>query len=58
MLETISSYLNTGRLLAEISVFISCAMSLAVFNITPHIENGMPVIPDLTQTTGVIRYAV
>jgi len=45
-----------GRVLADISVFISCAMTLAVFNITPYVENGMPVTPDLTQSTGTISH--
>ncbi|KAK2461242.1 hypothetical protein APHAL10511_006769 [Amanita phalloides] len=42
-----------GRLLVDTSVFLSCVMTLAVFNITPYMENGKAVIPDLDQCTGI-----
>ncbi|KAF8348622.1 cytochrome P450 [Amanita rubescens] len=45
-----------GRVLADVSVFLSCAVTLAVFKITPHMENGKPVMPDLTQSTGTISH--
>ncbi|KAF8624702.1 hypothetical protein AX17_007033 [Amanita inopinata Kibby_2008] len=45
-----------GRVLADASVFITCAMTLAVFNITPHVEDGKPVMPDLKQTTGTVSH--
>ncbi|KAF8635472.1 hypothetical protein AX15_000445 [Amanita polypyramis BW_CC] len=45
-----------GSALADISVFISCAMTLAAFNITPLIEDGKPILPDLKQSTGVISH--
>ncbi|KAF8624474.1 hypothetical protein AX15_005857 [Amanita polypyramis BW_CC] len=45
-----------GRILTDVSIFISCAMTLAVFNITPYTKDGKPVIPDLEQTTGVLSH--
>ena len=55
LIVDINSSLFIGRVLADISVFLSCAMTLSVFNITPHMENGTPIMPDLTQSTGTIR---
>ncbi|KAK2461240.1 hypothetical protein APHAL10511_006767 [Amanita phalloides] len=45
-----------GRLLANMSVFLSCAMALAVFDITPYMENGKAVMPDLDQRTGIVSH--
>ncbi|KAF8623889.1 hypothetical protein AX15_006144 [Amanita polypyramis BW_CC] len=45
-----------GRILGDVSTFISCAMTLAVFDITPYTKDGKPVIPDLEQSTGVISH--
>ncbi|TFK75549.1 cytochrome P450 [Pluteus cervinus] len=45
-----------GRLLADISVFLSCAMSLSVFDISPHIENGVPVLPIQDQLPGIVSH--
>ncbi|KAJ7156841.1 cytochrome P450 [Mycena crocata] len=42
-----------GRVLADASVFISCAMALAVFNISKHPDGGKI---DLEQTTGTISH--
>jgi hypothetical protein len=42
--------------MAEASVFISCAMSLAVFNISKAIENGVVIEPVHEQLPGIIRY--
>ncbi|KAJ7132207.1 cytochrome P450 [Mycena epipterygia] len=42
-----------GRVLADASVFISCAMTLAVFNISKHPDGGEI---DLEQTTGTISH--
>ncbi|KAJ6561174.1 cytochrome P450 [Mycena vulgaris] len=42
-----------GRGLADASIFISCAMALAVFNISAHPEDGAI---DLEQTTGIISH--
>ena len=44
-----------GIHLADISVFISCALSLAVFDITKCVENGVVVEPVHDNTTGTIR---
>jgi hypothetical protein len=41
--------------LADASLFISCVMSLAVFDISKCIENGQVVIPVHENTTGTIR---
>lgn len=47
--------LSTGRILADASIFISCAMTLAVFNIEKFREGDLVLEPDLEQTTGTIR---
>jgi hypothetical protein len=44
-----------GRLLADASLFISCAMTLAVFIIKPT-EDGAPV--DSEQSTGIIKFVL
>ncbi|KAJ3509588.1 hypothetical protein NLJ89_g5139 [Agrocybe chaxingu] len=43
-----------GRVLADASVFLSCATSLAVFNITKLTENGETITPIHEQLTGSI----
>ncbi|KIK64105.1 hypothetical protein GYMLUDRAFT_40354 [Collybiopsis luxurians FD-317 M1] len=45
-----------GRVLADASVFISCAMALAVFNISKYSEDGKIIEPDTDQTTGTISH--
>ncbi|PFH50869.1 hypothetical protein AMATHDRAFT_60362 [Amanita thiersii Skay4041] len=45
-----------GRLLADTSIYMACAMSLAVFDITPHIENGKAIMPNMEQSTGTISH--
>lgn len=37
-------------MLADASVFISCAMALAVFNISKYTEDGVVVEPDTDQS--------
>ena len=44
-----------GKVLADASVFISCAMVLSVFNVTKYSENGRIIEPVVDQTTGTIR---
>lgn len=44
-----------GLNLADASVFISCAMTLAVFDITKAVENGDVVEPEVEYTSGTIR---
>jgi hypothetical protein len=44
-----------GRHLAEISIFISCVMVLAVFDISKAVENGVVDKPVHENTTGTIR---
>lgn len=44
-----------GRHLAEISIFISCVMALAVFDISKSVENGIVNKPVHENTTGTIR---
>lgn len=41
--------------LADVSVFVSCALSLAVFDIAKCVENGVVVEPVHDCTTGTIR---
>ncbi|KAJ3977109.1 cytochrome P450 [Lentinula raphanica] len=45
-----------GRVLADASVFISCAMALAVFNISKYSEDGVIIEPDLNQSSGTISH--
>ncbi|KAK0204608.1 cytochrome P450, partial [Desarmillaria ectypa] len=42
--------------LAEASIFISCAMVLAVFDISKYSENGVIFEPDMEQTTGTVSH--
>jgi hypothetical protein len=42
--------------LADASLFISCVMSLSVFDISKCVENGQVIIPVHENTTGTIRY--
>lgn len=44
-----------GLNLADASVFISCAMSLAVFDIAKAVENGVEITPVVDNTPGTIR---
>ena len=44
-----------GRILVEDSIFIACAMTLSVFNITKYCtQDGIVVEPVVGQTSGVI----
>ncbi|KAL9709236.1 hypothetical protein Ac2012v2_007590 [Leucoagaricus gongylophorus] len=45
-----------GRVMADASVFISCAMTLAVFNISKYVEDGRVIEPIVDQTTGIISH--
>lgn len=45
-----------GLNLADASVFMSCAMALAMFDITKVVENGNVVEPAVEYTSGTIRY--
>ncbi|CAA7266287.1 unnamed protein product [Cyclocybe aegerita] len=45
-----------GRVLADASLFISCAMSLAVFEITKFAKDGLIYTPTPEQTTGTISH--
>ncbi|KAF9076562.1 cytochrome P450 [Rhodocollybia butyracea] len=45
-----------GMHLADASVFISCAMSLAVFDISKCVENGVTVEPVNDRTSGTISH--
>ncbi|KAK0501166.1 cytochrome P450 [Armillaria luteobubalina] len=45
-----------GRVLADASVFMSCAMVLAVFDITKYSENGVVLEPDREHTAGTISH--
>jgi cytochrome P450 len=44
-----------GLNLADASLWISCAMSLAVFDITKAVENGVEITPMVDSTPGTIR---
>ncbi|KAJ3503678.1 hypothetical protein NLJ89_g8325 [Agrocybe chaxingu] len=44
-----------GRILADASIFLSCAMSLAVFDISKSAGDDIPFTPPHEQTTGIIR---
>lgn len=41
--------------LADASVFISCATSLAVFDVEKKVDNGVTIYPVHEQMTGTIR---
>ncbi|PCH44805.1 cytochrome P450 [Wolfiporia cocos MD-104 SS10] len=45
-----------GLHLAEASIFLSCAMSLAVFDISKPVKNGVVVEPDIEYTSGTISH--
>jgi len=45
-----------GRVLADTSLFISCAMSLAVFDIGKYSKDGVVVEPVVEQKTGTISH--
>lgn len=47
-----------GLHLAEASVYLQIVMSLAVFDITPVIENGVPFLPEHENTDGTIRKVI
>ncbi|KAK0491993.1 cytochrome P450 [Armillaria luteobubalina] len=45
-----------GRMLADNSIFIVCAMVLATFNILKYSENGVVFEPDVKHTAGNVSY--
>ncbi|KAK0215676.1 cytochrome P450 [Armillaria fumosa] len=45
-----------GSHLAEASLFICFAMSLAVFDITNAMENGVPIVPVYESTSGIVSH--
>ncbi|KAK0185225.1 cytochrome P450 [Armillaria mellea] len=45
-----------GKVLADASVFMSCAMVLAVFDISKYSENGVVFEPDTEHTAGTISH--
>jgi hypothetical protein len=45
-----------GLHLADASVWISAAMSLAVFEISKVVENGVDITPELDPMSSTIRY--
>jgi len=47
-----------GLKLADASLWISCAMSLAVFDITKAVENGVEIRPMVDSTPGTISHPV
>ncbi|KAJ6510178.1 cytochrome P450 [Mycena vitilis] len=47
-----------GMHLADASLFLSCVMSLAVFDISKCIDNGQPIVPVHDSTTGTISHPV
>lgn len=45
-----------GRLMAHEILFIVYARTLAVFNISKYVENGIIIEPSLDRSDGVVRY--
>lgn len=45
-----------GMHLAEASLYMVVAMSLAVFDISPLVKDGVPILPEHENTDGTIRY--
>ena len=56
-MSTETTLFSKGLHLADASVFISCVMTLATFDITKASENGQLVEPKAEYTTGTIRSA-
>ncbi|KAG6901874.1 hypothetical protein C0995_006998 [Termitomyces sp. Mi166 len=54
--QTSFADLTSGMHLADASVFISCAMSLAVFDISKSVENGVIIEPVHENTEGTISH--
>ena len=49
--------ISQGQILADSSIFIACAMTLSVFNITKYAtKDGIVIEPVIGQTTGIIRW--
>ncbi|PBK94407.1 cytochrome P450 [Armillaria gallica] len=46
------------QVLADASIFISCAMTLSVFNILKYSENGITFEPDTGHTAGIARQEI
>ena len=54
--ETLTSLIGPGMYLALSSVWLACAMSLAVFDIEKYVDGfGNVVEPPKHQSTGIIR---
>ncbi|KIP07729.1 hypothetical protein PHLGIDRAFT_89231 [Phlebiopsis gigantea 11061_1 CR5-6] len=45
-----------GINLADASIFLMCATTLALFDIRPVVEDGKEIIPEVAYTTGTISY--
>ncbi|KAF8655018.1 hypothetical protein AX16_003288 [Volvariella volvacea WC 439] len=51
------SYMFVGRVLADVSIFLSCAMTLAVFTVSKYIDDdGVTLEPDTEQTSGTVSH--
>lgn len=46
---------RTGLHLADASIWISVAMSVAVFEVSKVVENGVEITPEIDPSTGTIR---
>lgn len=53
--ETDKISLLTGMHLADASVWLSAAMSLATFDISKVVENGVEITPEVDPSSGTIR---
>ncbi|KAG1855196.1 hypothetical protein DFJ58DRAFT_660023, partial [Suillus subalutaceus] len=53
---TFACFLCTGIHLADASIWISTAMSLAVFDISKVVENGIEITPDVEPSPGTISH--
>lgn len=47
-----------GMHLADASVFVSCAMTLSVFDISKYVQDGQVVEPVYEAITGTIRFEI
>ena len=52
---TLLASICPGLHLADASVWISVAMSLAVFDVSKIVENGVEITPEIDPSTGTIR---
>lgn len=51
-----SRYRSTGSLLADASLWLLTAMTLAVFDVRKVVKDGVEITPEVDPSSGVVRY--